>query len=400
MARIFVVSEYVGANQNSTGYYWEKIIGKMQREFGGLTVIFPLTAGETPPVVSPSVDQECFKFPRSNKNRLLSRGLAQIFQAFLFSVKLTSRARRGDVVLSGTNPALLLMTFPLLRYALGFKWVLLVHDVFPENLVPAGVLKKDSIAYRLLRRLFSFIYSSADRLVVIGRDMEALMKEKVNDPRSLVFISNWACEKEVFPVPREDAPFINIPEWKGKRVFQFFGNVGRLQGIENILSAIQLVKNEKAAFAFIGDGALVDSVKKHALEDQCARLRYFGRLPLAEKNFGLAACDVALVTLEEGMFGLGVPSKAYFSMAADKPILAVMEKGAEISRIIDETGIGWNCPPNDPVALARLIDEICELDLSSLGGVPRSVLQQNYSEYISLEKFAACVRPLLSESKI
>lgn len=36
MARIFVVSEYVGANQNSTGYYWEKIIGKMQREFGGL----------------------------------------------------------------------------------------------------------------------------------------------------------------------------------------------------------------------------------------------------------------------------------------------------------------------------------------------------------------------------
>lgn len=47
MARIFVVSEYVGANQNSTGYYWEKIIGKMQREFGGLTVIFPLTAGET-----------------------------------------------------------------------------------------------------------------------------------------------------------------------------------------------------------------------------------------------------------------------------------------------------------------------------------------------------------------
>lgn len=72
MARIFVVSEYVGANQNSTGYYWEKIIGKMQREFGGLTVIFPLTAGETPPVVSPSVEQECFKFPRSNKNRLLS----------------------------------------------------------------------------------------------------------------------------------------------------------------------------------------------------------------------------------------------------------------------------------------------------------------------------------------
>lgn len=62
MARIFVVSEYVGANQNSTGYYWEKIIGKMQREFGGLTVIFPLTAGETPPVVSPSVEKNALSF--------------------------------------------------------------------------------------------------------------------------------------------------------------------------------------------------------------------------------------------------------------------------------------------------------------------------------------------------
>ena len=59
---------YVGANQNSTGYYWEKIIGKMQREFGGLTVIFLLTAGET---------RLWFHLPLS-KNALSFRGAIRI----------------------------------------------------------------------------------------------------------------------------------------------------------------------------------------------------------------------------------------------------------------------------------------------------------------------------------
>ncbi|MCP5877696.1 hypothetical protein NL390_35070, partial [Klebsiella pneumoniae] len=76
------------------------------------------------------------------------------------------------------------------------------------------------------------------------------------------------------------------------------------------------------------------------------------------------SCDIAIVTLAEGMLGLGVPSKAYFTMAADRPILAIMEEDAEVANMVKEHSIGWVCEPNDPVRLASLIDEICRTKLN------------------------------------
>ena len=117
------------------------------------------------------------------------------------------------------------------------------------------------------------------------------------------------------------------------------------------------------------------------------RVHYYGELEQARKIMGLAACDVALITLEKGMVGLGVPSKAYFSMAADRPLLAVMESDAEIALMVKENNIGWVCDPGNPVALAALIDKICEIPARIQLESSRLVFENNYSERIGLDNF-------------
>ncbi|MDR8383048.1 glycosyltransferase family 4 protein, partial [Acinetobacter baumannii] len=103
-------------------------------------------------------------------------------------------------------------------------------------------------------------------------------------------------------------------------IFQFFGNIGRVQGVENILHAIQKMKYAHLAkFIFIGDGAYVARLKEQIQSLGSQNILYYGSLDQKEKTTGLNACDVALITLADGMLGLGVPSKSYFSMAADKP---------------------------------------------------------------------------------
>jgi glycosyltransferase involved in cell wall biosynthesis len=91
------------------------------------------------------------------------------------------------------------------------------------------------------------------------------------------------------------------------------------------------------------------------------------------------------------MLGLGVPSKAYFSMAADRPILAIMEEQAEVAGMVKEHHIGWVCQANDPIALAALIDQICQDKLYELIQSPRQVLQDHYHQDKLLQDFAEVV---------
>lgn len=396
MTKIVVISEYVYSGQNSTGYLWSKVIDKAGQCFSGISVISPL------PHEKDIEKRECanaeyleFESKKFDKNNLAWRLLGQVRQCLGFLRYIFRYVKRGDVVLSGTNPALLLVLISITKNFLGFRWCLLVHDVFPENLVPAGVLRKSMLSYRLCSWIFNMIYARADHIVVIGRDMEDIVKGKTGSDKNITVIQNWVDDRGITPQDRSDSEILKSLGWTSRKVFQFFGNIGRVQGIDNILAAIELVRSPNAAFLFIGEGSASPTVREFVEGSAGGNVAYIGPINQDRKSVGLAACDVALITLGKGMLGLGVPSKAYFSMAADKPLLAVMEGGAEISRMIHEDRIGWTCEPDDPAALAALIDHICQTDISCLNGRPRKVLQEKYSESAALDKFLVCVKSVM-----
>jgi glycosyltransferase involved in cell wall biosynthesis len=290
----------------------------------------------------------------------------------------------------------LFLWLPILKKLFGFSWVLVVHDVFPDNLVPAGILNNNTFLYRVADAFFSRAYSSADRLIVIGRDMERLLMKKTHGGVCTTYIPNWACDSEVFPLSKSDALFVEDLGWGNKIVFQFFGNIGRLQGIDVILEAIALTRNNEHAFLFIGGGAMVDKVEEFIDSHPDINVAYVGNLPLDDKVRGLAACDVAIVSLEAGMSGIGVPSKSYFSMAADKPIIALMDSGSEIADVVTAHDIGWHVEANDACGLAKVFDSISDCDIRMMRGRPRRVLVSRYSERAALDSYCDCVAELLT----
>lgn len=377
MMRLLIVSEYIDENQNSTGYFWSKIINRLRRSSENISVLAP----------SRFTKYESFE----NKPSIARRLFKQISVSLSLAWRMAASADKNSVVFTGTNPAILLALTPILKRLFKFKWVLLVHDVFPENMVAAGLIRENNALFKLISRYFSWTYSSPDLLICIGRDMQELLQAKTHGRAETAFVPNWANGEEVYPTRREEVPFFSEHAWHKHVVFQFFGNIGRVQGLENLLSGIALSKAKNAAFLFIGGGASVPDLEKFIKKNPDKNIKYIGPLPLQEKNKGLAMCDVALVTLERGMLGLGVPSKAYFSLAAGKPILAVVEDESEIARMIDEHPIGWHCSPDSPEGLAKLIDDICESPDQLLEKKPRSVFLSNYSEEIVLERFAEII---------
>lgn len=388
MQKLVFASQYIDAAQNSTGYYFSGLIDGMKPDFGQIEII-----SNTPLFGNLKKRNEYFS-EKSFKNGFLSRLFEQVILSFRFGWGVLHRVKSCDVLVTGTNPVFLLPLVAVLKFFKKFRWCLIVHDVFPENLVPAGILCKGSIAYRLIDVVFSNIYKLADKVIVIGRDMENVFVDKIGPSKSITYIPNWACDRDVFPISRSSAPFVSELGWQNKIVVQFFGNIGRLQGIDNILNSIALTMNKELAFLFIGSGAKVDTIRRFIENHPDKSVAYVGPLPLDAKNLGLAACDIAFVTLEAGMSGLGVPSKSYFSMAADKPILAVMDQSAEISMVVEEYGIGWCCKPDDPIKLAAILDNISKDSVFEMVGKPRAVLMQHFSRGQALDVYKKCLLEL------
>ena len=76
----------------------------------------------------------------------------------------------------------------------------------------------------------------------------------------------------------------------------------------------------------------------------------------------LATGDIHLVPLRKGLGRVSVPSKTYSILAAGRPVLAAIDPGTEVPRMLSASGGGVAVPPDD-------LEAFCD-GLSGLLGNP------------------------------
>ena len=391
MKKIFIVSEYILPNQNTTGYLFHKLHENLKKQYGER---LHLIVKEEPNHLIE--DAILVANVNLNKKKLVQRLIFELIISFRFLLKILFNVGKGDVVFTGTTPIFLLPIIYFTKKIKRFKWVLLIHDVFPENLGAAKVLKPSNIIYKGLKYLFDKFYSCADKRIVIGKDMKDLVDRKVANNDSII-IQNWIDHYDIEVQTKSENEIIQKLSWQNEKpIFNFFGNIGRVQGIHNIIEALELLPaRQRPKILFMGGGAYEHELNfaLNKLNDE--NIKYIGPLDPLRKSDGLSACDIAIVTLAEGMYGLGVPSKAYYSMAADKPILAIMHEESEVSYMVKQHGIGWVVPAGNPQKLAEMLVKITD-DFQNMKPIsPRKVLIENYSEPVAMKKIIAVIDEIL-----
>ncbi len=334
-----------------------------------------------------------------NKNRLLSRFLKFIIATMKLSWKTFFAIKRNTHLFTVTNPAFLIIILSLFKKIKNFKYTILVYDVFPENTVAANILNENSILYLLIKKIFDWAYKQADHLIVIGRDMEELIEEKTKRKVPISLITNWCDTEEVIPFSKKDNPIVKQFGLEHKIIFGFIGNFGKVQGIGNLLEMASKITNPKFILLFIGNGAMLPNIKEHIDSNSNKNVVYAGSFPASDKNIFLNSCDISIVSLNDSMYGLGVPSKSYNYMAVAKPILYVGNQNSEIGRVVMENKIGWILKQNDPDSLAKLVNEICsnERIFEELGQRALSVVEKNYSRKVILNKYKKLFNSLNSK---
>lgn len=268
------------------------------------------------------------------------------------------RIRGGDTVIVVTNPPALPFLTRVACAVRGARCVLLVHDVYPDLMTHAGMLRTDAFLSRAMLRCSAWLYRSVERVIVLGRDMEELIAGRIRGRRhSIVVIPNFGDIDAIVPKPRSENALLRKHALQDRFVVQFSGNMGRSHGLEHLLEAAAILAQSNVHFLFVGSGA-----RKRWLADECSRraltnvtiLGYVAREELGES---LNACDVTVVSLAAGMAGVSVPSRMYNILAAGKPIIAVADAESELSQVVREERVGWVVPPGRPDMILQAILE-------------------------------------------
>ncbi len=331
-----------------------------------------------------------------NKDRPLSRVLNTITVSFSILWNALWRLRADDYVIVVTNPPLLPFLVAIACWLRRAKCILLIHDVYPEIFVMSGVAKSSSHLVKLVASARRLLYRGMGRIVVLGRDMEALIrKELSSDPQRVVIIPNWGDTESVFPMRKGDNRLLQAHGLTSHFVVQYSGNMGRTHDVEVILeAACVLVQESVIHFLFIGSGRkahLVEAASRTS--ENITFLAPRGREQLGEV---LTASDVAIISFVPGMSGLSVPSRMYNVMAAGCPIIGVCDESSELAMVIREERIGWVVLPGDVPGLAALILRISRAPdlLAEMGHRARRAAEQLYTAKQAVARYSALLASL------
>jgi glycosyltransferase involved in cell wall biosynthesis len=396
---IWITSEYFFPDVNfSTGYFMTGVASKLVGEFE-IKVLSE--------VKSPSENKERkidhmgmsitrFSGLTKNKDNPFKRLLNFFFISTRFFIHLVRYSKREDAILVVTNPATNILISSLIRKIKGCQIVIIVHDVFPENLSAVGLMLKTNPIFKITKKIFNWAYIQSDQILVCGRDMQEFFHSKLPTYKGQIkYIPNWGDAKKIKVSPKLRNEVITSLGIKDSFVFQFAGNLGRAQGIEFLLEAILETRGLDVVFVFFGGGFHVDRIKQQS--GQSKNLFYGGIFKREEANKYINACDVAIVSLSPDMLGLGVPSKTYDILAAGKPILFVGDEHSEIGRLVNEHHIGYVCKDHNKVEIILGIQFFLNLSPTEFQAMSircRALLETHFSEEVVLDCYLQAVREL------
>ena len=248
----------------------------------------------------------------------------------------------------------------------GFFWrrrsiplVIHVQDLQLDAARELGILSQPILLHGLAgveRRLFR----RAQAVTTISRSMLDRLEAKGVPAARLHLLPNWADLDNIRPESRHNDLRRELG-LTSEIVVLYAGNLGEKQGLEVVLRAAALTREERSIrYLMAGEGAARERLKWLAENLGLDNLLF---LPLQSNNrfpLLLAAADIHLVVQRQQAADLVMPSKLTNIMAAGRPFIATTDAGTELGRVSIDSQAGLVTPAEDAEALAQAIQRLAK----------------------------------------
>lgn len=330
------------------------------------------------------------------KKSFVGRGLSMVTY-FLGAAITVLFAARPDVVVVETDPFLLPLLGRCLQWWHKCRLVVYLQDIYPDVAIAVGKVRDGWFTRLLRRRLFS-VYRNADRVIVLGEDMRAILTSGGIPDERIISLPNWVDTTRIFPIPLRNA-FRLRERLEDKFIVMYSGNMGLCQNLDEILETAELlIDRPNIEFVMVGGGASRARLEETARTKQLPNVRFLPYQPLAELTHSLSAADLHLVPLDPRVTGCLVPSKLYGILAAGVPALVIADEHCEASRVVRESDAGRVIAPGSPRQLADTIlwcvDH--EGERKEMGRRARRLAEREYDRRRTTGRFATLLNNVVS----
>jgi glycosyltransferase involved in cell wall biosynthesis len=296
-----------------------------------------------------------------SKSKSIVKRLMNYF-SFVWSsyvIGLSKLEKEYDFVLCESPPLFLGISSYFLAKKKKAKFIFNVSDLWPESAEKLGLVT-NKVFLKLATALEEWLYKKAN--LITGQTMGIVDNIKGRFPAKRVYWlpngvdlsyynpdkieSNW----------REENGFL-----KEDKLFLYAGIIGHAQGLEVILKAASMLKENKTAkFILLGSGPCKLDLENMAKDLKLDNLVFLDAITKKEMPFVIKAIDVALVPLKKlDLFKGAIPSKIFENLGMRVPVILGVEGEAK-QLFIDEANAGLFHEPENEHELVSCINQLLE----------------------------------------
>lgn len=255
---------------------------------------------------------------------------------------------RPDVLVSTSPSFPALLPAVLNVRARRIPWVLWLHDLLPDGAAATGLVDEAGPVLKLARRLEREAYGAADKIVVLSRAFTDNLVAKGVPADKLELIYDPATRvPDQRPAPGADR--------NGRLRILSMGNIGHSQGLTTLVRAFEADPQLPADLMITGTGVAAAEARA---EIRTGRVEVPGVVDHERLEQELQGADIGFVSQRYEGSEFNIPSKLMNFMAYGLPILAAVNPGGEVARIVRESDSGWVVDSSDPGSFPREVERL------------------------------------------
>ncbi|MEA5076897.1 MAG: glycosyltransferase family 4 protein [Coriobacteriia bacterium] len=309
-----------------------------------------------------------------------------------------------DLVLYTTPPVTFDGVIKYAKRSYGCRSYLLLKDIFPQNAVDLGMMKRGGLVWRHFRKRERRLYQLADWIGCMSDANVRYILEHNPDlePARVEVCPNSIEPREVFaaePVGRLRSRY-GIPV--DSTVVLFGGNLGKPQGVDFLLEVVDRSQSrDDVHYVIAGSGTEKQRLRHHFTAGQHTNVTLMDYLPKDEYEKLLCLADVGLIMLDGRFTVPNFPSRLTAYMEASIPVLAATDTVSDIKDVLRESDSGLWVEWGDHEGFLAAIDRLRgDPDLrQAMGRRGRRYLEEHYTVAKAYETIVAHMAPRADEGE-
>lgn len=329
------------------------------------------------------------------KTNILEKGISTLTleKKFVNSIKKYFSEIKFDLVLYSTPPITLQKAVSYVEKRDGAATYLLLKDIFPQNALDLGMLKKTGVKgflYRYFRQKEIKLYAASDYIGCMSKaNVDFVLEHNTSIDASKVEV----CPNSIKPLDlhieteEKDAIKFKYGIPTDKTIFVYGGNLGKPQGVDFLIECLEYTKDyTEAYFLIVGSGTEYSKLDDYFKKKKPNNARLISQLPKLDYELLVNVCDVGLIFLDRRFTIPNFPSRLLSYMQASMPVIAVTDRNTDIGKVIEENQFGYWCESTDAHEFGIKVKLLCSKELQKqMGTRSRRYLEGNYTAEHSYE---------------